>query len=39
MDIDYNKELKKAIGWEWNYIDSKIEQALEQALDEVHKND
>lgn len=24
---------------EWNYIDSKIEQALEKALDEVHKND
>lgn len=24
---------------EWNYIDSKIEQALEKALEEVHKND
>ena len=24
---------------EWNYIDSKIEQAMDKALDEVHRND
>lgn len=26
-------------GDEWNYIDSKIDQATERAIEEVHKND